>query len=635
MCGIDGILELNSKPIKNINHSISVMNELLKHRGPDSNGKWTNEYVGLGHTRLSILDLSSSGSQPMIKENLILTFNGEIYNYIDIKKMLHDKYDFITTCDTEVILALYSLYKKDCVQFLDGMFSFAIWDNDTKELFCARDRIGIKPFYYLIQNDVFYFASEVKALIPFINTDELKIDKQGITEYLMFQYPITENTLIQNIKQLMPAHTISIKNGDIKINRYWSVDYNNKLNCSNDEHIQNIEKLFDYSIDIHLNSDVPIASYVSGGVDSSIVSILSSNKNKLDKLFHGKFSEYPKCDESKYAEIVAEKIEVPLICRDITCSDFRENINKIIYHMDYPAAGPGVFPQFMISEAVSKSNKVVLGGQGGDEIFGGYARYIIPYFEKCISDSIDGNSDLLINLLPAISVLKEYKPMLKEFLQDGTFDTLDKRYFRLCDRSTSIKDIINWDKLNQMETTEIFINKFNNQNIPKNDYFNKMLHFDLENSLPALLHVEDRVSMAWGLESRVPLLNHKLIEYVSSIPENVKINPGNMKFLLKETYKNELPDEILNRKDKMGFPVPLNDWIKNVELNQYFKDLMKNLKGRNLEYLNISDNIINSLDNGSSFSRQYWILMNIELWYQTFFDKFKDFRDLLHITDKK
>ena len=629
MCGIDGILKLDNQQIQNIDKAISVMNKLLDHRGPDSNGKWTNEYIGLGHTRLSILDLSSSGKQPMIKENLILTFNGEIYNYLEIKDMLHDKYDFVTSCDTEVILALYSIYKKDCVKFLDGMFSFAIWDNETKELFCARDRLGIKPFYYLIQNNIFYFASEVKALIPFLNTQELEINKQGMTEYLMFQYPITENTLIENIKQLMPAHSISIVNSNIEINRYWNLDYNKKLNCSTEEYIQNIEKLIDYSVGIHLNSDVPIASYVSGGVDSSIISILSSNKNKLDKLFHGKFSEYPKCDESKYAEIVSQKINVPLTCRDITCDDFRENINKIIYHMDYPAAGPGVFPQFMISETVSKNNKVVLGGQGGDEIFGGYARYIIPYFEKCISDSIDGNNSLLLELLPAISVLKEYKPMLKEFLKEGTFDSLDQRYFRLSDRSSSIKDIINWDTLNQIETKEIFINKFNNKTIPEDDYFNKMLHFDLENSLPALLHVEDRVSMAWGVESRVPLLNHKIIEYISSIPENVKINPGNMKFLLKETYKNELPDEILNRKDKMGFPVPLNDWIKNVELNQYFKDLMNNLKKRNLYFLNIPDDLISNLDNGSSFSRQYWILMNIELWYQTFFDKFNDFKCLL------
>ena len=630
MCGINGMLNINFKPINNIKHSVYVMNELLKHRGPDSNGKWTNNYIGIGHTRLSIIDLSSSGRQPMIKDHFILTFNGEIYNYIAIKNMLSKKYNFITTCDTEVILALYSIYKEECVNYLDGMFSFAIWDDNTKELFCARDRLGIKPFYYLIQNNIFHFASEVKALIPFLNTTQLEINKQGITEYLMFQYPITENTLIQNIKQLMPAHTIFIKNADIKINRYWNLNYNNKLNCSTDEYIKNVEKKINHSIDIHLNSDVPIASYVSGGIDSSIVSILASNKNKLDKLFHGKFSEYPECDESKYAELVSEKTKIPLICQDITCNNFRENIHKIIYHMDYPTAGPGVFPQFMMSKAVSKTNKVVLGGQGGDEIFGGYVRYIIPYFEKCIDESIDGNSTLLLNLLPSITVLKEYKPMLKRFLQEGTFDTLDKRYYQLCNRSTSIDKIINWNKLNQEETKKIFLNKFNNKNIPQKDYFNKMLHFDLENSLPALLHVEDRVSMAWGIESRVPLLNHKLIEYISSIPENIKINPGNMKFLLKKTYKNQLPDEIMNRKDKMGFPVPLNHWIKNNELNQYFKDLMNNLKKRNLEYLNISDHLIDMLDSGSSFSRQYWILMNIELWYQTFFDKFNDFKKLLN-----
>jgi asparagine synthase (glutamine-hydrolysing) len=284
----------------------------------------------------------------------------------------------------------------------------------------------------------------------------------------------------------------------------------------------------------------------------------------------------------------------------------------------------------MISKKVSETHKVILGGQGGDEIFGGYARYIIPYLEKCLDQSLNGNYESMINLLPSISILKEYKPMLKEFFKEGLFDNLDERYYKLCDRSNSINNIINWEVLNQKETKKIFLNKFNNSNIPKDDFFNKMLQFDLENSLPSLLQVEDRVSMAWGLESRVPLLNHKLIEYMSSIPENIKINPGNMKFLLKESYKNNIPTEILNRTDKMGFPVPLNDWIKNIKLKEYFKNLMNNLKKRKLEYLNITDNTLNSLDNNiSSFSRQYWILINIELWYQTFYDKFDNFKILL------
>ena len=626
MCGINGIHHVHLSNISNIEQKIKVMNELIKHRGPDSNGVWTNGYIGLGHTRLSIIDLSSLGHQPMKYNNLTLTFNGEIYNYKEIKEDLKNKWTFTSNSDTEVILALYSLYKDNCVQYLDGMFSFAIWDDTTKELFCARDRLGIKPFYYLIQEDIFYFASEVKALIPFLSTDTLEIDNIGMTEYLLFQYPISDNTLIKNVKQLMPAHTITIKHNDISINRYWTLNYQNKLDNSIEEYTTQIKNLVDYSIDIHLNSDVPISSYVSGGIDSSLITILSNKKHVLHKLFHGKFSEYTNCDESKYAELVAKQIDTEIVYRDMTSKDFHEHINKIIYHMDYPAAGPGVFPQYMISQSVSEHSKVVLGGQGGDEIFGGYVRYIIPYFENCIENSIKGNSENLSKLLPNLTILKEYKPMLKTFCEKGMFETLDKRYFRLCDRSNVMNNIIHWDKLNKEQVFEKYLNKFNNQILPENDFFNKMLHFDLENSLPALLHVEDRVSMAWGVESRVPLLNHKLVEYLASIPENVKINPSNMKYLLKETYGSELPDEILNRKDKMGFPVPLNDWIKKDDLKEYFKDLMKNLKQRNLKFLNINNTLITNLETCDTFTRQYWILMNIELWYQTFYDRFNEFK---------
>jgi asparagine synthase (glutamine-hydrolysing) len=633
MCGINGLLSMNYIPIDNIEKKINVMNKILYHRGPDGNGKWIDDkkYIGLGHTRLSIIDLSIAGHQPMVYDNLILTFNGEIYNYKQIKEDLMGRWEFKSNTDTEVILALYSLYKDECVKYLDGMFSFVIWDSNTMELFCARDRIGIKPFYYLIQNNIFYFASEVKALIPFLDTPNIEIDKDWMSEYLILQYSISDNTIIKNIKKLMPGHILTIKNNMIKINKYWILNYNSKVDYSDEEYINKIKELVNYSIDIHLNSDVPISSYVSGGIDSSIISILASEKKSIDRLFNGKFSQYPNCDESYYAELVSKKINIPINYCDITSNDFIENIEKIIYHMDYPAAGPGVFPQYMISKSVSEYTKVVLGGQGGDEIFGGYTRYIIPYFEKCIEDAINGNNNNLLTLLPNINILKEYKPLLINFWKDGIFDTLDKRYFKLCDRSSGMDKIINWDKLSKIKVFDKFIEKFNNMNIPNDDFFNKMLNFDLEYSLPALLQVEDRVSMACSLESRVPLLNHHLIEFLASVPEEKKIYLGNMKYLFKEAYSSILPEEILNRKDKMGFPVPLNDWIKKNELKEYFKKLIINLKNRNIDYLNITNDIFIQMDTiTNNFTREYWILINIELWYQIFYDKFESYKLMLN-----
>ena len=627
MCGIDGFLSLKYEDISNKKKKINIMNKFLHHRGPDAQGIWDNlNFIAFGHTRLSIIDLSKEGNQPMVFKNYTLTFNGEIYNYKEIRDSLKDLWNFKSKTDTEVIIALYSIYKEKCVDYLDGMFSFAIWDNNEKKLFCARDRVGIKPFYYMIQNDIFYFASEIKALIPFLDKNELEVDKDAMTEYLMFQYPISNKTLIKDIFQLEAGHFITIKDSVISNKEYWTIRYSENKSCTEDEFISQLKEIIGYSINIHLNSDVPISSYVSGGIDSSLITLLANNKDKIKKLYHGKFSDHEKYDESKYADTIAKKINKPLIIEDFTSNDFKENIRKIIYHMDYPSAGPGVFPQFMISKSVSEHFKVVLGGQGGDEIFCGYARYLLPHLEKSLEEAIDGKKDNMMNFLYSIETLQQYKPMLKNFWSNNLFESLDKRYLSLCDKSYSLNEIVKWKNLNKSLIEKHFLDKFNNSSIPDENIFNKMLKFDMENSLPALLHVEDRVSMAWSVESRVPFLNHHLIELVASVPEDIKVNPKNMKYLLKKAYEDLIPEEILNRKDKMGFPVPLNDWIKNGQLKDLFKDLIQSLKKRDLCFLNISEELIKKLDNGDSFSRQYWILLNLELWYQEFYDKFTTFK---------
>jgi asparagine synthase (glutamine-hydrolysing) len=619
MCGINGIYGLNHETNNNLDKQIINMNKILKHRGPDGEGIWKNDemYIGLGHVRLSIIDLNQSADQPMINDRYVIVFNGEIYNYNEIKEELKHKYNFKTNSDTETILAVYSIYGKDCLEYLNGMFSFVIWDNEKKELFCARDRLGIKPFYYTIQNNVFYFSSEVKSLLPFL--DKKEEDYEGITEYLVFQYPISDLTMFKGIKQLLPAHYIYIKNNTIDIKKYWVINYTKQTNFDEDYYINKIKELINESIDLHLHSDVPIANYISGGIDSSLISVLSSKKTNLNYLFHGKFSEYPDCDESKYAQTISDKIGVEMLSADMNSDDFLESIKKIIYHLDYPIVGPGSFPQYIVSKLASKYTKVILGGQGGDEIFGGYVRYLIPYLEKVLNDAFDGNSENILKLAPNMSILKEYKPMLMHFMKNGMFDSLDKRYFHLIDRSEELNNVIKWDVLNKSSVFSKFVDKFNTSNIPEKDFFNKMLNFDLEYSLPGLLQVEDRVSMAWGLESRVPFINHKLIEFMATIPESIKINSGNMKYLLKKSFGDVLPDEIINRRDKMGFPVPLNIWLGN-ELKPYFIDIIKSLINRKLEYLNVTEDFLEEFSKNPKFSRSAWVLLNIELWYQNFFD---------------
>ena len=617
MCGISGILNMNKKKIT-LKKKIKTMNKILKHRGPDGNGIWINKksYIGFGHTRLSIIDLDKRASQPMISGDIVVTFNGEIYNYDDLKSKLIN-WKFKSTSDTEVILAAYAEYGIECIHLLEGMFSIAIWDNKKKILYCVRDRLGIKPFYYTIKKNTFYFASEVKALLPFL--DKIEEDIEGISEYLIFQYPITDRCMFKNIKQLMPSTFLTIKSGKLTIEKYWNLDYKTKKNYSLNTHKRKLKVLFEESIKKHIKSDVPISSYVSGGIDSGIITVLANNSKKLLSTYHGKFTEYEGFDESNFAKIICNKNKLELQTLDISYKDFFENIKKIIYHLDYPIVGPGSFPQYMVSKLVSKDAKVVLGGQGGDEIYCGYVRYLLPYLEKELHNSINGNFKDLKSFLSRMQVLKQYIPMLKNFWKEGLFEKLNDRYFSLIDRSDSLKDIINWDIIDKKKIKEIFYRQFDNDYIPTSDFFNKMMDFDLKYSLPALLHVEDRVSMAWGVESRVPILDHNIIEYTASIPESKKIKQGNLKYLLKEVFSDILPNEILDRKDKMGFPVPLNNWF-NGKLKEFILGLVISLKNRNLTYLHLTNEFIIQLETTRKFSRKIWVLISLELWYQNYFD---------------
>ena len=618
MCGISGILSLK-KEREDLKKSIELMNSKLKHRGPDGKGVWQNEksYIGMGHTRLSIIDLDNRSSQPMSINNLVITFNGEIYNYDILKKSLKSFWNFRTESDTEVILALYKKHGHKCVEFLEGMFSFAIWDIEAETLFCARDRIGIKPFYYMVVDNKFYFASEVKALLPFLG--EIKEDMDGIGEYLIFQYPITDSTMFKNVKQLMPGNLLTINNGRINISKYWDLDYSEKLTMDKELCNIHLQKLFKNSIEKHLKSDVPVGSYVSGGIDSGLVTILANNKKKLHSTYHGRFTEYQGFDESQYAKIIEEQNELKLNIMDIKAGDFTKYIKDVIYHLDYPTVGPGSFPQFMVSKLVGENVKVVLGGQGGDEIFCGYTRYLMPYLEVLLEKSIDGDYDEFKIFLSKMGILKEYKPMLKMFFSNGMFENLTDRYFKLIDRSGILENVINWNVIDKKGIKKKYEEKFNNPHIPKTDFFNKMLDFDLKHSLPALLHVEDRMSMAWGVESRVPILDNKIIEYSAKIPEDLKIDKGDMKGLLKNIFKTELPEEIINRRDKMGFPVPLNNWFNN-ELRDFIINLVKKLQARNLDYLHLDETFITELKNSTKFSRKIWILISLELWYENYFD---------------
>ena len=636
MCGIAGIVSLTADLVPRLDASLAVLSRMIAHRGPDGDGAWitASHRAGLTHRRLAIIDLSDAARQPMVgPAGAVITYNGEIYNYLELRADLSSSWHFRSTSDTECVLAAYDRHDTGCLDYFRGMFAFAIWDDRRKRLFCARDRFGVKPFYYAVAGGLFVFASEAKALLPFL--PQIETDPDALAEYLTFQYTIGEATLFRGVKQLLPGHALTVDEGEIRIWRYWDVRYEIDGDHNARYFERRLVELLDDSVELHLRSDVPVGAYVSGGVDSSLLAILAgASDDGIAQCFHGRFSQLPGYDESKYAVTAATRAKAELHVIDITARHFRDHIADVLYHLDFPVAGPGSFPQFVVSQLAVQHVKVVLGGQGGDEIFGGYARYLLAYFEQCIKAALDGtykNGNFVVtieSIVPNLGLLREYKPLMSEFWRDGLFGGLDERYFRLVDRSTDMEREVEWSALDRNRVFEEFLAIFNNQsNVRKEAYFDKMTHFDFKCLLPALLQVEDRMSMAHGLESRVPFLDHPLIEFLATVPADVKFEGGRMKHLLKLAYAKRLPEEIVNRRDKMGFPVPLKEWFSG-ELRDLVEDTFRSRNARHRPFLN-AEAVLANFASAARFSRKVWGLLCLELWHQMFHDRAADYRRML------
>jgi len=633
VCGIAGILNLRQEPVPGLAARLRVMNTLQAHRGPDGEGLWChiNGHFGLAHRRLSIIDLKG-GQQPMTDgHGNWVVFNGEIYNYRELRDELGvDK--FTTTSDTEVILLSYLRWGRNCVKHFRGMFAFALWDEERGELFCVRDRFGIKPFYYTQVGDCFYFASETKALLPFLSTIETDVD--GLKDYLAFQFCLAGKTLFHNIYELLPGHFLTIRGGVVQDIRYWEVFYHLDLDHTSRYFEGHLKELLEDSVRIHLVSDVPVGTYVSGGLDSSVVAALACRSNAGGMAgFSGRFDLGTEYDESSYAHDLAKLYDIDLHVLDINVDDFLRHIEQIIYHLDYPVAGPGSFPQYMLSALAARSHKVVLGGQGGDEIFGGYTRYLIAYFEQCIKAAIDGtlsSGNFIVtyeSIIPNLSSLRRYKPMLQDFWHSGLFEEMDKRYFRLINRLGDLGDEIRWDALGTYSPFETFRTIFHGDNVGKQAYFDLMTHFDFKTLLPALLQVEDRVSMAHGLESRVPLLDHHLVEFAATIPANIKFKNGTMKNVFKNVCSPYLPRSIIDRTDKMGFPTPFIEWIRGPARN-FFLDILSSKVALTRPLI---DNrvVMQRLTRENKFGRALWGFLCLELWQRSFHDRTANFKQTL------
>jgi len=632
MCGIAGFISLDRSPVPNPRRKLEVMNELQRHRGPDGEGIWVHPrgHTGFAHRRLAIID-AAGGGQPMTDgAGLWITFNGEIYNHVELREEL-GKENFRTASDTEVILHAWRRWGKDCLNRFQGMFAFALWDEEKQALFCARDRFGIKPFYYARAGETLLFASEIKALLPF--TGPIETDLEAMKDYLSFQFCLAGKTLFKGIAELPPGHCIGVSNGNVSVSRYWEVYYNLDFDHKPEYFSERLRSLIAESVDLHLRSDVPLGAYVSGGLDSSIIASLASRKSRNPLVgFVGRFADGPEYDESGYARMLADSCGFDLHVVDVTADDFIRDMRKLIYHMDFPVAGPGSLPQYVVSRYAGRHRKVLLGGQGGDETFGGYTRYLIAYFEQCIKAAIDGTMHggkfvvTYESIIPSLTALASYKPMLQHFWRDGLFDDMDRRYFRLVNRAPDLGPEVNWDLLGRYSPFETFRSIFYGDNVRKESYFDLMTHFDFKTLLPALLHVEDRVSMAHGLESRVPFLYHPLVEFAATIPADVKFKDGMMKHALRSAMKEILPPAIYDRRDKMGFPVPLNAWI-NGPAREFVNDIFSSAKALSRPLFD-NRRVLDGLEREPKFGRKIWGLLCLELWQEQFHDRESEFRKL-------
>jgi asparagine synthase (glutamine-hydrolysing) len=629
MCGICGIYFLDrQRPVEE--RILRLMAESLRHRGPDDEGFYVDGNLGLGHKRLSINDLSPSARQPMCNEDNTcwIVCNGEVYNYLELRQWLIARgHRFRSHSDTEVILHLYEEEGPECVHRLNGMFAFAIWNLKERSLFAARDRFGVKPFYYTLSKRCFSFASEIKAILQ-AGQIQPQLNRAGLMDYLTFQYCLNGKTLFQDIYKLLPGHTLSVRSdGTLSINKYWDLDFSIDSGHTEVHFEHQLLRLLEDSVRLQLRADVPVGAHLSGGLDSStIVCLASSLLGTPIKTFSGGFKDASKYDETPFARIVAQHAGAEYHEVFPAAEDFVNEMPRLIYYMDEPAAGPGLFPQYFVSQLASRHVKVVLGGQGGDEAFGGYTRYLIAYLEQCLKGSIKGvqdNSMYVVtfeSIVPNLHQLTGYEPLLSYFWRDGLFESEDQRYYRLIDRSNMTRELINEDFLptkEEYDPYEAYRELFYSADC--RSLINRMTWFDMKASLPALLQVEDRTSMAASLESRVPLLDHRIVELVASMPPMIKYKGGQSKHIFRQVVRNILPPEIFNRTDKMGFPVPLNEWFRQGPVRDFVRELLNGEGARSRGFIR-TDQIEGLLDAELAYGRGIWGLLCLELWMKTFLD---------------
>ena len=610
MCGITGKIYFDKNRRISLNE-LKGMTDVIRHRGPDDEGHYINENVGLGFRRLSIIDLKT-GHQPLSNHDntLWITFNGEIYNFKEQRSLLEKKgYTFKTNTDTEVIVNLYQEYGERCVEYLRGMFAFVIWDDKKKQLFGARDRFGIKPFYYFIDNEKFIWASEIKSISASESVSK-KINLKSLDYYFAYGYMPREESIFSQIKKLKPAHFFVFKpyeKDKFKIKSYWEINFEPDYSKTESYWKEALYETLNEAVKMRMISDVPLGAFLSGGLDSSIVvALMSLNSSTPIKTFSIGFKE-EKFNELKYARLLADKYQTNHH-EFIVEPNSIDLLPELVGSYDEPFADDSAIPTYYVSKFTREHVTVALSGDGGDELFAGYNSYdkmktlqnnkfnfksLFAGLNKIIPDHIFGKG------------LTYY--LSKDKNNIGAYFSLWKDYER--------RKIFNYDlkvKLEDNNAEKLKLNLLANMN---GDFLSKMQQLDMQTFMvDDILTKVDRASMINSLEARVPLLDHKFAELSFKIPSGLKMNGSSKKYILKESFKDILPDGILSHK-KQGFAMPLSIWFKD-DLKNYSHDTLLNSKYLyNLLEKKYVENMLSNHQKGvRDYSEKIWSLLFLEEW---------------------
>jgi asparagine synthase (glutamine-hydrolysing) len=611
------------------------MRDVITHRGPDDEGIYLSGAVGLGHRRLSIVDVAA-GHQPMTNEDgrLHIVYNGEVYNHADYRAELEARgHTYRTHCDTETILHLYEEHGARCVEHLRGMFAFAIWDEHKRELFIARDRLGVKPLYYVhTQDGSLYFASEIKSLIE-AGACQPEINFRALPDYLANHGTSNEETLFQNVRRLQPGHTLLWRDGQVKIEEYWDVSFSQEDESSSrrsdEDYVREWTEMFEHSVRLRLMADVPLGMFLSGGIDSSaIAAVMSKMVSDPIKTFSVAFRER-EANELEYARLVATAFKTDHHEILVTPEEFFAELPRLVWHEDEPLAHPSSVALYFVSRLASRHVKVVLTGEGSDELMGGYERYyktlynlqLGSRYHRWMNNGLRGAISRRIESLPYESRVRQ--KLTRTFLcLEPDVENIYFDNFAVFRRRMQ-HDLLAPETKERAGLIEPYAEMRSYFDAADSDsLLNRMLYADMKTYLHELLMKQDQMSMAASIESRVPFLDHKLVEFTARLPVHMKIRRGwTTKYILRRSMKNVLPEAILSRK-KMGFPVPVGAWFRGAfrpVIDEYV--LGERAMSRGLFNREFVETLVARHMKGENHSERLWALVNFEMWLRAFFDR--------------